>query len=142
MSDPTRQNALARVFVSGTGEIAGMKCRPFSLGTLSAARILGLSRIIGESDGPCKDWRIERQMAAVLYIQTQPLEDVEKLIQLAVNDFRAFDARLLSFEMQIPLDALNEFAIRLAEDSGAVEQAQFDLEAKPGERAETDPPNS
>ena len=142
MSNPSRQTALTKVFVSGTSDIAGMKCRPFSLGTLSAARILGLTKIIGENDGPCKDWRIERQMTALLYIQSQPLEDVEKLIQLAASDFKKFDARLLTFEMQIPLDALNEFAAQLEADSGAVEAAQFDLESKPGERTETDPPNS
>jgi len=142
MNDTSRQNALAQVFIAGTGEIAGFKCRPFSLGTLTASRILGLSKIVGDSDGPCKDWRIERQMAALLYIQSQPLEDVEQLIQLAMSDFKKFDSRLLTFEMGIPIDALNDFATKLAGDSNAVEQAQFDIESKPGDRVETDPPNS
>jgi len=142
MNNDHRQNALAQVFIAGSGEIAGMKCRPFSLGTLTASRILGLSKIVGDSDGPCKDWRIERQMAALLYIQSQPLNDVEQFIQLAVSDMKKFDAKLLIFEMGIPIDALSEFASKLAGDSASVEQAQFDLENKPGDRTETDPPNS
>ena len=63
MNDP-RQNTLSEIFVTGSAKIAGLECRPFSLGTLTAARLLGLSRVVGECDGPCKDWRMERQMAA------------------------------------------------------------------------------
>jgi len=138
----SRQNTLAEVFVTGSAKIAGLECRPFSLGTLTAARLLGLSRVIGESDGPCKDWRMERQMAALLFIQSQPLPDVQELVRFAKDDADALDERLLAFELEIPLNALTDLADQIEADSGAVAAAQFDLEAKPGERSEAEPPNS
>ena len=141
MKDP-RQNTLAEIFVTGSAKIAGLECRPFSLGTLTAARLLGLARVVGECDGPCKEWRMERQMAALLFIQSQPLPDVQELVRFAKEDADALDERLLAFELEIPLNALTELATQIEADSGAVAEAQFEIESKPGERSEAEPPNS
>jgi hypothetical protein len=142
MKDP-RQNTLAEIFVTGSAKIAGLECRPFSLGTLTAARLLGLSRVVGECDGPCKDWRMERQMAALLFIQSQPIADVQELVRFSKDeDTDALDERLLAFELEIPLNALAELASQMEADSGSVAAAQFDLESKPGERSEAESPNS
>ena len=119
-----------------------MECRPFSLGTLTAARLLGLSRVIGECDGPCKDWRMERQMAALLFLQSQPIPDVQELVRFAKEDADALDERLLAFELEIPLNALTDLAAQIDADSSAVGAAQFEIEAKPGERSEAESPNS
>ena len=141
MNDP-RQSTLSEIFLTGSAKIAGLECRPFSLGTLTAARLLGLSRVVGECDGPCKEWRMERQMAALLFIQSQPLPDVQELVRFAKEDADALDERLLAFELEIPLNALTELATQIEADSGAVAEAQFEIEPKPGERSEAEPPNS
>jgi len=141
MNDP-RQSTLSEIFLTGSAKIAGLECRPFSLGTLTAARLLGLSRVIGECDGPCKDWRMERQMAALLFLQSQPIPDVQELVRFAKDDADALDERLLAFELEIPLNALTDLAAQIDIDSGAVAAAQFDLESKPGERSEAESPNS
>jgi hypothetical protein len=141
MNDP-RQSTLSEIFLTGSAKIAGFECRPFSLGTLTAARLLGLSHVIGECDGPCKDWRMERQMAALLFLQSQPLSEVQTLVRLAKTDAAALDERLLAFELGIPLGVLTELADQISADSGAVAQAQFELESKPGERSEAESPNS
>ena len=141
MNDP-RQSTLSEIFLTGSAKIAGLECRPFSLGTLTAARLLGLSRVVGECDGPCQDWRMERQMAALLFIQSQPLPDVQELVRFAKEDADALDERLLAFELEIPLNALTELATQIEADSGAVAEAQFEIESKPGERSEAEPPNS
>ena len=141
MNDP-RQNTLSEIFVTGSAKIAGLECRPFSLGTLTAARLLGLSRVVGECDGPCKDWRMERQMAALLFLQSQPLPEVQALVRFAKTDPAALDERLLAFELGIPLNALTELASQIDADSGAVAEAQFELELKPGDKSEAEPPNS
>jgi len=141
MNDP-RQSTLSEIFLTGSATIAGLECRPFSLGTLTAARLLGLSRVIGECDGPCKEWRMERQMAAFLFLQSQPLPDVQALVRLAKHDPDAFDERLLAFELGIPIGALTELAAQVDADSGAVGAAQVEVESKPGERSEAEPPNS
>jgi hypothetical protein len=141
MNDP-RQSTLSEIFLTGSAKIAGLECRPFSLGTLTAARLLGLSRVVGECDGPCKEWRMERQMAALLFIQSQPLPDVQELVRFAKEDADALDERLLAFELEIPLNALTELATQIEADSGAVAEAQFEIESKPGERSEAEPPNS
>ncbi len=141
MNDP-RQNKLSEVFLTDSARIAGLECRPFSLGTLTAARLLGLSRVIGTENGPCQDWPMERQMAVLLFLQSQPLAEVQALMKLARTDFDAFDVRLLEFELGIPLSALAEIASQLEADSDAVGQAQFELESKPGEKTEAEPPNS
>ena len=141
MNDP-RQSTLSEIFITGSAKIAGLECRPFSLGTLTAARLLGLSRVVGECDGPCHDWRMERQMAALLFIQSQPLPDVQELVRFAKEDADALDERLLAFELEIPLNALTELATQIEADSGAVAEAQFEIEPKPGEQSEAEPPNS
>lgn len=139
----SRQNTLAEIFVTGSSKIAGLECRPFSLGTLTAARILGLARVVGECDGPCLEWRMERQMAALLFIQSQPIADVQELVRFAKEqDLDALDERLLAFELEIPLNALTDLSDQIESDSGAVAAAQFDLESKPGERSEAESPNS
>ena len=141
MNDP-RQSTLSEIFLTGSAKIAGLECRPFSLGTLTAARLLGLSRVVGECDGPCMDWRMERQMAALLFLQSQPIPDVQELVRFAKEDADALDERLLSFELEIPLNALSDLTDQINADSNAVAAAQFDLESKPGERSEAESPNS
>ena len=138
----SRQTKLSEIFLTGSSTIAGLECRPFSLGTLTAARLLGLSRVIGTEEGPCKEWPMERQMAVLLFLQSQPLADVQALMKLAKTDFDAFDSRMLEFELGIPLTALAEIASQLESDSEAVGEAQFEMESKPGEKTEAEPPNS
>ena len=141
MNDP-RQSTLSEIFLTGSATIAGLECRPFSLGTLTAARLLGLSRVIGECEGPCNEWRMERQMAALLFLQSQPIPDVQELVRFAKEDPDALDERLLAFELEIPLNALTDLTDQINADSGAVAAAQFDIESKPGERSEAESPNS
>ena len=141
MNDP-RQSTLSEIFLTGFATIAGLECRPFSLGTLTAARLLGLSRVIGECEGPCEEWRMERQMAGLLFIQSQPIPDVQELVRFAKEDHDALDERLLAFELEIPLNALTDLTDQINADSNAVAAAQFDLESKPGERSEAESPNS
>ena len=141
MNNP-RQSTLSEIFITASAKIAGMECRPFSLGTLTAARLLGLSRVIGECEGPCNEWRMERQMAALLFLQSQPIPDVQELVRFAMEDADALDERLLAFELEIPLNALTDSAAQIDADSGAVGAAQFEIESKPGERSEAESPNS
>jgi hypothetical protein len=138
----SRQSTLAEIFVTGSAKIAGLECRPFSLGTLTAARVLGLARVVGECDGPCKEWRMERQMAALLFIQSQPIPYVQELVRFAKEeDPDALDERLLAFELESPLNALSDLSAQIEGDSDAVSAAQVDRESKPGERSESEPPN-
>ena len=102
----------------------------------------GSRGVVHGEDGPCKEWRMERQMAALLFIQSQPLPDVQELVRFAKEDADALDERLLAFELEIPLNALTELATQIEADSGAVAEAQFEIEPKPGERSEAEPPNS
>ena len=141
MNDP-RQSTLSEIFLTGSAKIAGLECRPFSLGTLTAVRLLGLSRVIGECEGPCNEWRMERQMAALLFLQSQPIPDVQELVRFAKEDPDALDERLLAFELEIPLNALTDLTDQINADLGAVAAAQFDIESKPGERSEAESPNS
>jgi hypothetical protein len=86
---------------------------------------------------------MERQMAALLFIQSQPIADVQELVRFSKDeDTDALDERLLAFELEIPLNALAELASQMEADSGSVAAAQFDLESKPGERSEAESPNS
>jgi hypothetical protein len=78
----------------------------------------------------------------LLFIQSQPLPDVQELVRFAKEDADALDERLLAFELEIPLNALTELATQIEADSGAVAEAQFEIESKPGERSEAEPPNS
>ena len=72
-----RSEALADGMLDGPKEVAGIELRPFTLGSLQAARKLGL-RMFAEdpSDEEIEPGQEEREMVAFAWIQSAPLSEV------------------------------------------------------------------
>lgn len=136
------------VFMEPAPEAGNLKLRPFSAGTLTLCRKLGLSMILGSADekAALSDEEKQRQITAFLFIQSAPIETVKKAAKLARQDMEAFeDQYLLDFELDLPVGAMARAVEQLAAGIEMVGAAQFETvprEESPGGRQESPPPNS
>ena len=135
------------VFIDPAPEAGPLKLRPFSAGTLTLCRKLGLTMILGSADDKAvlTDEEKQRQITAFLFIQSAPIETVKKAAKLAREDRAAFeDQYLLDFELNLPVGAMAQAVEQLAAGIDQVGAAQF--ETIPREdgvsRQESPPPNS
>ena len=78
-ADRTQSNIDA--FIEPAPETSGLKLRPFSAGTLTICRALGLTMITGASQEQLETMSADdkqRQLTTFLFIQSQPLDAVKK----------------------------------------------------------------
>jgi len=136
------------VFIDPPPEAGALKMRPFSAGTLTLCRKLGLTMILGNADDKAalSDEEKQRQITAFLFIQSAPIETVKKAAKLAREDRAAFeDQILLDFELNLPVGAMAKAVEQLAAGIEGIGVAQFETvprEESPGGRQESPPPNS
>ena|SRR5438105_13439012 len=144
---PDRTQTNIDTFIAPAPEAGGLKLRPFSAGTLTLCRALGLSMITGASkeqlDAMSADEK-QRQLTTFLFIQAQPLDVVKKAVKAARENRQAFeDEYLLPFELDLPVTAMFEAMKQLEENLAAVEAAQIEVLPKPkgSGKEPTPPPN-
>ncbi len=136
------------VFIDPAPEAGPLKLRPFSAGTLTLCRKLGLTMILGSADDKAalSDEEKQRQITAFLFIQSAPIETVKKAAKLAREDRAAFeDQYLLDFELGLPVGAMAQAVEQLAAGIDQVGAAQFETvprEQSAGGREDSPPPNS
>ena len=141
--DRTQQNLDA--FIEPAPESSGLKLRPFSAGTLTLCRALGLTMITGASkeqlDALTADEK-QRQLTTFLFIQSQPLDVVKKAVKLAREDRQAFeDEYLLPFELELPVTGMFTAMAQLENNLTAIEAAQIEVVSRPGSgKKEAQPP--
>ena len=135
------------VFIEPTPEAGALRLRPFSAGTLTLCRKLGLTMILGSAEDKAvlTDEEKQRQITTFLFIQAAPLETVKKAAKLAREDMAAFeDQYLLDFELNLPVGAMAQAVEQLATGIDQVGVAQFETVPREdgGARPESPPPNS
>lgn len=136
------------VFIAPAPEAGSLKLRPFSAGTLTLCRKLGLTMILGSADDKAalSDEEKQRQITAFLFIQSAPIETVKKAVKLARQDMESFENEyLLDFELNLPVGAMAQAVEQLAAGIDQVSAAQFEAvsrEESTGGKPETPPPNS
>ena len=134
-----RSQALEATFTQAPAEIAGLKLRPFSLGSLSICRRVKLTMLTGEAaPETLTDDEKQQQIVAFLYIQSQPVPDVLRAIQSP----RFFDETVLPFSLELPMEA---FPLAIAEIQRVIEAASaafVEVAPKPDDKPEDAPPNS
>jgi hypothetical protein len=133
-----REQTLEDAFTEPPGLIAGLKLRPFSLGTLNLCRRLGLTLFTGQAGGDVSDEEKQRQIVAFLFIQSRPLDEVLR----AVRAERFDEDFLLPFSLTLPLSAIPEAVAEIGRIMDAAGAAAVEIERKPGAGAEDAPPNS
>ena len=133
-------------FIAPAPEAGGITLRPFSAGTLTICRALGLTMVIGGDKEQIEALSHEdkqRQLTTFLFLQSQPLDVVKKAVKLAREDRQAFeDEYLLSFELELPVTAMFTAMAQLENNLTAVEAAQIEVLSRPaGKKEATPPPN-
>lgn len=117
------------VFIEPVPEAGPLKLRPFSAGTLTLWRKLGLTMILGSADDKAalSDEEKQRQITAFLFIQSAPIETVKRAAKLAREDRGAFeDQYLLDFELNLPVGAMAKAVEQLAAGIEMIGAAQFE----------------
>lgn len=133
----TKSQLNEEAFLEPSQEIAGLKLRPFSLGSLAICRKLKLSLLTGEGEGEIGTEEQQNQILAFLFIQSQPVEEVLRAIKSA--DFMT--DHVLPFSLTLPMSA---FPAAIAAIQGVIDSAGaafVEVLPKPGESAEDNPPN-
>jgi hypothetical protein len=114
-----------------TLEVAGLRLRPFSIGTFNLIQRLGV-----KLDGQQDEAKQMRDLAAVAWMQSAPIPEVLKAVHSGKAD-EAIDA----FMFQIDLTRVGELSDELNRIGEQVAAASFGIEAKPGDKEESTPPN-
>jgi hypothetical protein len=114
-----------------TLEVAGLRLRPFSIGTFNL-----LQRLKIQIDGDVPEDDQMRNLAAVAWMQSAPIPEVLKAVHTGKAD-EAIDA----FMFQIDLSRVGELSAELNRIGEQVAAASFGIEAKPGDKEESTPPN-
>lgn len=122
----------------GPRELAGMELRPFTLGTLELCQQLGLTLFSG---GGVPEGAAERlrQVAAYLFIQSEPLEDV-----LHAVDSPDFDqVHLRPFKFRLTPGVVDAAWALIEENLSKAGAAVVEIAPRPGsDKGESPPPNS
>ena len=144
MTTDERTQTNLDTFIAPAPEAGGITLRPFSAGTLTICRALGLTMVMGGDKEQIETLSHEdkqRQLTTFLFIQSQPLDVVKKAVKLAREDRQAFeDEYLLPFEMELPVTAMFTAMAQLENNLTAVEAAQIEVLSRPGGKKEATPP--
>lgn len=133
-----RADTLESTFTQASAEIAGLKLRPFSLGSLSICRRLKLTMLTGEADAETlSEDEKQQQIVAFIYVQSQPIPEVLKAIQSP----RFFDETVLPFSLSLPMEAFPEAIREIQRVIDSASAAFVEVQPKPDEKPEDTPPN-
>ena len=122
-------------------QIGDFKLRPFTLGSVTLCKKLGLSQFTGDkSDEPMDQVEQLRQVAGFLFIHCEPVEKVLR----AVRDSIKLEEELLLYQLQIPLslvpDVMSEIQ-RVGDMTAAASVEIIDKPAQAGASQATPPGN-
>ena len=145
MTTDERTQTNLDTFIAPAAESGGITLRPFSAGTLTICRALGLSMVVGGDKEQVEALSADdkqRQLTTFLFIQSQPLDVVKKAVKLACENRQAFeDEYLLPFELELPVTAMFTAMQQLEQNLTAIEAAQIEVITRPsGSKKEPTPP--
>jgi hypothetical protein len=147
MNTDERTQTNLDTFIEPAPSVGGITLRPFSAGTLTLCRALGLTMITGASKEQLEAMSAEdkqRQLTTFLFIQSQPVELVKKAVKVARENRAAFEEEyLLPFELDLPVTAMFETMAQLEKSLVSIEAAQIEVLDRPGggKKEATSPPN-
>lgn len=122
----------------GVQELAGLSLRPFSLGTLELCQQLGLTLFSG-GGVPSDAAERMRQVAAYLFVQSEPLAEVLKAVD--APDFE--QAYLRPFKFRLTPGVVERAWGLIEENLSRAGAAMVAIEPRPGrDSGDAPPPNS
>ncbi|XHR27550.1 MAG: hypothetical protein ACFUZC_16590 [Chthoniobacteraceae bacterium] len=135
----SRSQLLEEPFTQAPGEIAGLKLRPFSLGSLSLCRKLKLTLLTGDaSQEQIDENEMIKQISTFLFIQSRPVEEVLR----AIKSREFYDEHVLPFSLDLPMASFQQTLQEIMRIVNEASAAYVEVLPKPGEKAEDLPPNS
>ena len=145
MNTDERTQTNIDTFITPATEAGGITLRPFSAGTLTICRALGLTMVVGGDKEQVEALSADdkqRQITTFLFIQSQPLDVVKKAAKLARENREAFeDEYLLPFELELPVTAMFTAMTQLEANLASIEAAQIEVVSRPGGgKKEAQPP--
>jgi len=148
MNPEQRTETQLDTFIEPPAQVGTLTLRPFSAGTLTLCRKLGLTMIVGGADekAAITEEEKQRQITTFIFIQAAPLEDVLRAVKLARKDRAAFEDDIqLPFELNLPVDVMVQAMEQIAGNAEQIAAAQFEAVPKdqsPAGPKDTPPPNS
>lgn len=112
-------------FLDGEKTVAGLKFRPFTLGSKAACEQMKLSMFLTGETG--SESEAERQMVAFAWIHSAPLKTVLAALRNGTADEAAQE-----FGFSISLSAMPELVAEINRISRAAAEASVDVQPKPG----------
>ena len=145
MTTDERTQTNIDTFIAPEPEAGGITLRPFSAGTLTLCRALGLTMVVGGDKEQMETLSADdkqRQLTTFLFIQSQPLDVVKKAVKLARENRAAFEEEyLLPFELELPVTAMFTAMQQFEQNLTAIEAAQVEVITRPsGSKKEPTPP--
>ena len=111
-------------------EIGDFKLRPFTLGSVTLCKKLGLSQFTGEKvEEPMDQVEQLRQVAGFLFIHCEPVEKVLR----AVRDRQGLEDELLRYQLQIPLTIVPAVMAEIQRVGDMTAAASVEVVEKPGD---------
>lgn len=122
-------------------QVGDFKLRPFTLGSVTLCKKLGLSQFTGEkSDEPMDQVEQLRQVAGFLFIHCEPVENVLR----AVRNKDRLEDELLRYQLSIPISIVPEVMAeiqRVGDMTAAASVEILDKPSRAGTSQETPPGN-
>ena len=122
-------------------QVGDFKLRPFTLGSVTLCKKLGLSQFTGEkSDEPMDQVEQLRQVAGFLFIHCEPVENVLR----AVRNKERLEDELLRYQLSIPISIVPEVMAEIQRVGDMTAAASVEILEKPsraGASQETPPGN-
>lgn len=137
MSDERNAQLTAAYTRPARLKIGHLEARPISIGTVNAAKQLGITLLDGVQPPEGDTTEMLRQLTALLWLQTT---DPDEVFQ-ALEDGTA-EGRIKRFAFDVPLEMLEEFKASVGKDSAHAQAAAVQVRAKPGGTEKDTPPNS
>ena len=116
--------------------IGDFKLRPFTLGSVTLCKKLGLSQFTGEkSEEPLDQVEQLRQVAGFLFIHCEPVEKVLR----SVRDKQTLEDELLRYQLQIPLAIVPQVMEEIQRVGDMTAAASVEIVDKPSDSNTSQP---
>lgn len=130
-----RQEALADSMLEDGATIGAIRLRPFTFGSMQAARKLGLATFLG-SEEEVSDERAERELVAFGWLQSAPLKEE---VLPALRDGTAWD-KIDEFAFSLGLEEMEQLGKEVESLGQRVAASAIEIEPKHPDADSGSPP--
>lgn len=135
MSQESKDNFDA--IIDGETTIAGITLRPFTFGSMTLCRKLGLTIFTGDKDNELNDTDQLDQLCTFFWMQSNPVKEV-----LASVRDESWKEKVEDFSHQIPMHEMGKLMDEITRISNLAQEAAVDVIPKDSDAAEEGEPGN